>query len=178
MPRIFLMTRGVAGCGKSTFLHDNGLDPYTVSSDKVRLLLSSPEHDETGKLNIAMKNPKAVWDMVYSILESRFAQGATTILDATNLKTKDIRDARNRAQKHRYRVYIIDFTDIPEEEIYRRNATRPELNRVPEHVIARQLNVARTSEIPGGVTVLTRQEALDMLRFPYLTKIVLQSTKC
>ena len=177
MPRIFFMTRGVAGCGKSTFLHDNRLDPYTVSSDKIRLLLSSPEHDETGKLNIAMKNPKAVWDMVYSILESRFAQGATTILDATNLKAKDIKDARNRAQKHRYRVYIIDFTDIPEEEIYRRNANRPELNRVPEHVIARQLNIARTSEVPGGVTVLTRQEALDMLRFPYLTKIVLQNTK-
>ena len=171
MSRMFFMTRGVAGCGKSTFIRENGLEPYTISSDKIRLMMSSPIRDAQGNPCIDQKKMKECWKLIEQLLETRFQNGATTILDATNLKSKDVAPLKKLAQKYRYRVYAIDFTDIPEEEIYRRNAGREALSRVPEHVIARMLNVAKTSSVPGGIKVVSREEALGLIRHPYITKI-------
>ena len=171
MTRMFFMTRGVPGCGKSTFIRENNLEPYTVSSDDIRLLLSSPVRDADGNMGIDQSKMNECWKMIENILRRRFESGATTILDATNLKSKDIRPLRNLAQEHRYRVYVIDFTDVPEDEIYRHNAGRDELNRVPEHAIARMLNIARESKIPGSITQVTREEAIELLNSPYETCI-------
>ena len=40
--RILLLLRGSAGCGKSTWIEKNGLKPYTLSADDIRLLCQSP----------------------------------------------------------------------------------------------------------------------------------------
>ena len=171
MSRMFFLTRGVAGCGKSTFIRENNLEPYTISSDGIRLMLSSPVRDAQGNRSIDQRRMKECWELIQHLLEVRFQSGSTTILDATNLKAKDVAPLKKLAQKYRYRVYAIDFTDIPDEEIYRRNAGRDPLNRVPEHVIARMLNVARSSSLPGGVKQVTREEALELISQPYITKI-------
>lgn len=36
--RVLLLLRGSAGCGKSTWIEQNGLKPYTLSADDIRLL--------------------------------------------------------------------------------------------------------------------------------------------
>lgn len=36
--RILLLMRGVPGSGKSTFIKEQGLEPYTLSADGLRLL--------------------------------------------------------------------------------------------------------------------------------------------
>ena len=36
--RILLLLRGSASCGKSTWIAQNGLKPYTLSADDIRLL--------------------------------------------------------------------------------------------------------------------------------------------
>ena len=40
--RVLLLIRGSAGCGKSTWIEQNGLKPYTLSADDIRLLCQSP----------------------------------------------------------------------------------------------------------------------------------------
>ena len=40
--RVLLLLRGSAGCGKSTWIEQNGLKPYTLSADDIRLLCQSP----------------------------------------------------------------------------------------------------------------------------------------
>ena len=36
--RILLLLRGAPGCGKSAWVEANGLKPYTLSSDDIRLM--------------------------------------------------------------------------------------------------------------------------------------------
>ena len=40
--RVLLLLRGSAGCGKSTWIEQNGLKPYALSADDIRLLCQSP----------------------------------------------------------------------------------------------------------------------------------------
>ena len=40
--RILLLLRGSASCGKSTWIEQHGLKPYTLSADDIRLLCQSP----------------------------------------------------------------------------------------------------------------------------------------
>lgn len=44
--RVLLLFRGAPGCGKSTYIHENGLDSYTLSADTIRMQYSSPHSDE------------------------------------------------------------------------------------------------------------------------------------
>ena len=37
--RILLLLRGSAGCGKSTWIQNNGLKQYTLSADDIRLII-------------------------------------------------------------------------------------------------------------------------------------------
>ncbi|HAR80004.1 MAG TPA: serine/threonine protein phosphatase, partial [Succinivibrionaceae bacterium] len=47
--RTLLMLRGAPGCGKSTFVREHQLEPYTISSDTVRLLYRAPVLDLNGR---------------------------------------------------------------------------------------------------------------------------------
>ena len=46
--RILLLMRGVPGSGKSTFIKEQGLEPYTLSADPLRLLYASPMVNNAG----------------------------------------------------------------------------------------------------------------------------------
>ena len=37
--KTLLLLRGAPGCGKSTFIEQNGLKPYALSADDLRLLV-------------------------------------------------------------------------------------------------------------------------------------------
>lgn len=44
--RTLLLMRGAMGSGKSSFIKENGLEPYTLEGDKFRMLLANPAMDE------------------------------------------------------------------------------------------------------------------------------------
>ena len=51
--RVLLLFRGAPGCGKSTYIHENGLDSYTLSADTIRMQYTNDEafrdrHNENG----------------------------------------------------------------------------------------------------------------------------------
>lgn len=50
--RILLLIRGVPGSGKSTFIKEQGLEPYTLSADALRLLYASPMLDNGASASI------------------------------------------------------------------------------------------------------------------------------
>lgn len=55
--RQLVLLRGPMGVGKSTWVTENGLEPYTLSADKIRILFSSPLMTERG-LSINPANEK------------------------------------------------------------------------------------------------------------------------
>ena len=84
--RDLILLRGAPGSGKSTFVKEHHLEPYTVSSDQVRLMFSAPEIDAlTGEPHISQRNENAVWEFIYQIVELRMKTGQFIVLDAQNL---------------------------------------------------------------------------------------------
>ena len=162
--RVLLLLRGSAGCGKSTWIEQNGLKPYAISPDDIRLMHQSPIMQLDGSYGISQSNDKDVWNTLFNLLEYRMQKGEFTVIDATNSKTVEMNRYKNMCDTYRYRIYCVDFTDIPIEEVKRRNAARPEVKRVPDEVIDKMYSRFKTQKIPAGIKVIKPNE-LDKIWF-------------
>lgn len=156
--RTLLLLRGAPGCGKSTYIEKNGLKPYTLSADDIRLLCQSPVLMTDGNTGISQNNDNVVWKTLFTMLETRMKRGEFTVIDATCSKTADINQYKKLCQEYRYRVYCVDMTDIPIEECKRRNKLRPIVKQVPDEVIDKMYSRFKTQKIPGGVKVIKPDE--------------------
>lgn len=156
--RALLLFRGSAGCGKSTYIEEHGLKPYTLCADDIRMMCSSPTLQPDGTVGINQANDKVVWNTLFRLLETRMQNGEFTVIDATNSKTSEMNKYKELAKNYRYRIYCIDMTDIPIEETKRRNANREELKRVPDEAIEKMYSRFETQQIPSGIKVLKPDE--------------------
>ncbi len=156
--RTLLLLRGSAGCGKSTWIEQNGLKPYTLSADDIRLLCQSPVMQVDGTKGISNSNDSLTWKILFELLERRMSKGEFTVIDATNSKTSEMNQYKQLCDKYRYRIFCVDFTDIPIEEVKRRNASREEYKRVPEEVIDKMYSRFATQKIPTGIKVIRPDE--------------------
>lgn len=157
--RVLLLLRGSAGCGKSTWIEQNGLKPYTLCADDIRLLCSSPMLNVSGKEEVSQANDTAVWSILFKLLEIRMQNGEFTVIDATNSKTSEMNRYKELCASYKYRIYCVDFTSIPIEVTKERNRNRlPELKRVPDSVIDKMYSRFQTQKIPSGITVIKPDE--------------------
>ena len=156
--RILLLLRGSAGCGKSTWIEQNGLKPYTLSADDIRLLCQSPIMQVDGTEGISQANDNLTWKTLFNLLETRMQKGEFTVIDATNSKTSEMNRYKEMCNTYRYRIYCVDFTDIPIEEVKRRNANREPLKRVPDEAIDKMYSRFSTQKIPSGIKVIKPNE--------------------
>ena len=156
--RVLLLLRGSAGCGKSTWIEQNGLKPYTLSADDIRLLCQSPTMQVDGTEGISQENDNLTWKTLFNLLELRMQKGEFTVIDATNSKTSEMNRYKEMCNTYRYRIFCVDFTDIPIEEVKRRNANREPLKRVPDEVIDKMYSRFVTQKIPSGIKVIKPDE--------------------
>ena len=163
--RTLLLFRGAPGCGKSTYIKKHGLEQYTLSADTIRMQCSSPVQLVNGSIGINQRNDKLVWTMLFQMLECRMQAGCFTVIDATNSKTAEMNRYKTLAKQYRYRVYIVDMTDLPIEECKRRNTQREPFKRVPEDAIDKIYARFATQNIPSGIKVLTPDNAMNEIAF-------------
>lgn len=156
--RVLLLLRGSAGCGKSTWIEQNGLKNYTLSADDIRMLCSSPSLTVSGKEEINQSNDSVVWSTLFKLLELRMQNGEFTVIDATNSKTSEMNRYKELCAAYKYRIYCVDFTDIPIEVTKERNRMRPEIKQVPDEVIDKMYSRFQTQKIPSGITVIKPNE--------------------
>lgn len=159
--RVLLLFRGAPGCGKSTFIDNMGLKPYTLSADDIRMQLSNIQMDPEGNWGISAKNEKVVWSTLFSMLENRMQNGDFTVIDATNSKTMEMNKYRDLAESYRYRTYIVDLTNVPIEVCKAQNLMRPEYKQVPEEVIDKMYARFRTQGIPGRIKIVDKEKLED-----------------
>ncbi len=163
--RTLVVTRGLPGSGKSTFLRERGWAPYILEADALRLMHCGPEMQPDGAMSVPGKADSAVWKLLYSLLEERMREGAFSVVDATHLHPQSFSIYRRLAKRYRYSMYVLDFTDVPEAELLRRNGQRG-LRRVPEPVLLRMFRRLRATRLPGWVRLLPPAEADTLLRRP------------
>lgn len=133
---IVVLLRGVPGSGKSSWIKDQHLDDYTISLDKIRLMLSNPVKTQQGYYEINQAVSEKAWKLAYECLKSRMDNGGTTFFDATFMNAYLINYVKNLAADFGYTILIIDFTSVGLAEAKRRNQLRNGTIRyVPEHVL-------------------------------------------
>lgn len=166
--RILLLMRGAPGCGKSTWIKEHHLENYTLSPDNIRIMCSSLELQPDGNFKISQnsRNENEVWNTLFKILEYRMERGEFTVIDATCSKTKDINQYKELADSYRYRMYIVDFTDISLETCLKQNKMRPDYKQVPEESIKNIYSRFATQQIPSGVKIIKRNEFDKILEKP------------
>ena len=160
--RVLLLMRGAAGVGKSTFIKEHNLQQYAISADEIRLMIQSPVMMPDGTMQITQNNDRTVWNLLYDILEERMKRGEFIVVDATNSKTQEINRYKDYAKTYRYRMYCVDFTDVPIEECKRRNRTRDPYKIVPDAVIDKMYARFAVQPIPAGVKRI-RPDELDQI---------------
>lgn len=139
--RTLLLLRGCPASGKSTWVKENNLEPYTLSADKIRLSKRSPILNKSGNLCISQSFDNEVWTQLFETLEERMQRGEFVVIDATHYRSELIQRYKKLVDEYRYRAYIIDFTGVSKEECLRRNELRPEFQRVPNEVIEKMCAV-------------------------------------
>ena len=119
--RTLFLLRGIPASGKTSWIQQNNLEPYTLSTDGIRLLYQSPVTTNDGEFAISQDNDKAVWDLLYDLLERRMEKGEFVIVDATHYKSSILSKYKDYISKYRYRAYVVDFTykgkNIPKSEM-------------------------------------------------------------
>ncbi|MGB9939847.1 AAA family ATPase [Methanosarcina sp.] len=163
--RYLVFLRGIPGSGKSTFVRENNLEPYTISSDSVRLLLKPPVLSVTGKPVISQEINRRVWGLIYSVIKCRMEDGDFTVLDATNAGNADIAKYRKLVKTYRYTAICVDFSDIPLEIAKERNMRRPEYEIVPETVIDEMYSIINRQTVPSFVKEIKPHEFYEKLRY-------------
>ena len=166
--RTLLLMRGAPGSGKSTWIKENNLEQYTLSPDNLRVLCSSTSLTPEGEFKITQdqNNEAQVWKVLFELLEYRMSLGEFTVVDATCSKTRDINQYKELADQYRYRVFIVDFTDIPLDICLKQNKMRPEFKQVPEAAIRNIYARFATQQIPAAVKIIKRDELDTLLEKP------------
>ena len=166
--RTLLLMRGAPGAGKTTWIEQHGLQDYALSPDAIRVLCSSTELQPDGEFKISQdrNNEQVVWDVLFKLLEHRMSRGEFTVIDATCSKTKDIQKYKELADSYRYRMFIVDFTDIPLETCLKQNKMRPALKQVPQASIENIYARFATQKVPSGVKIIKRDEFDTLLEQP------------
>lgn len=148
--RTLLLMRGAPASGKSTWIKDHNLEPYTLEADKIRTLVANPELNLNGDFEITQSNDNYVWKLLFEILEKRMQNGEFTVIDATHSNSNMIKKYKKLIEKYQYRCYYKEFK-LPLEELLERNANRPEYKRVPEDAIKRIYNLINNTPIQNYV---------------------------
>ena len=143
--RTLLLLRGAQASGKSTWVVENNLEPYTLSADKIRLNIANPLLNEDGSIEISQKYNKLTWELLYRYLEMRMENGDFTIIDATHSDIKLMNKYRDLANTYKYTIYYLEF-DTPLEECLKRNRERVGYKYVPEKVIERTWETIKNKE--------------------------------
>jgi predicted kinase len=167
--RKLVLLRGLPGCGKSTWVKEMNLEPWTLSSDTMRLLFRSPELTTEGRLSVSQKASSKAWPLLMTVLEARMQNGEFTIVDATNIKEKDINSYRELCEKYRYEALIVDFTDISKEAVLARNEKRkPHFSYVPEKVIDDMALSLSTQRQVSWAKYIRPEEFLSAIQEPVI----------
>ena len=156
--RTLLLLRGIQASGKSTWIKENNLEPYTLSADNIRLNIANPVLTEDGSYEISQKYNKVTWELLYKYLEMRMQNGDFTIIDATHSDLKLLNKYKDLASTYKYTMYCLEF-DVSLEEALRRNRERDSYKYVPERVIERTYETIKNNEkLPSA---LKKIETID-----------------
>lgn len=154
-----LILNGVMGAGKSHFIKENKLEDFVLSSDELRIKMAGFDMSENG-LVISSRKDRQVWQILYTMLETRMEMGLFTVVDAMHLHTRDFKKYKELADLYGYEIYVKRFDDISLEELLDRNTKRETYKQIPTDVIVKKYEIFTNQVLPEYVTVINSIDEL------------------
>lgn len=149
MRKLYILS-GAPASGKTGFIRQHGLEPYTLSADLFRQLYANPVRRPDGTEMISQEVSSHAWKKLYEALEYRMAVGETTIVDATHLTPRSLEPYKALAKKYSYKVHLVRFgRDLSLEELLARDAARG-LNMAGEPTVRKMY--ARMESLDGTLS--------------------------
>ena len=105
--RTLFLLRGLPGAGKSIWIKENHLEPYTLSPDQIRTEFQSPVFDEQGNPSISQSNDGEVWDVLMKRLKVRMRRGDFTVIDATHYIHRMLTHYNQLIHEYRYKKRFV-----------------------------------------------------------------------
>ena len=162
MLNLYVM-RGPKGSGKSTFLSQAGLLPWTVSPDQLRQMYGSFAMSSNGVVALSHQHEDYVFAKLIEILEQRMRYGETTIVDATH-SNSDYKRYLQLADKWGYALKCITMGEGMALDDLMSNVQKRAVNDpgslVPKENIARTMRDLAEKQVPKEFAMLTPQQAL------------------
>lgn len=154
-----LVTCGVAGCGKSTFVSKNFKPTAIVSSDRCRALVSDDEGN--------MAASKRAFDVFYFIMEKRMEMGRLVVADSTALTFDARKKLLRLAREYNYYTVLAAF-DVPLSTCLTRNSMRDRI--VAEKVIEKQYKLFNEAldyinKEEFDKVVILKEDEMDSFKF-------------
>ena len=125
-----IATRGLPASGKTTFARRLQPGVVRVNRDDLRRMMH-------GERLFTQWAEGQVTKVQRAQVEALLAARVSVCVDDTNLRSRTLRDWAELAQQYGAAFEVHDFTDVPLEECLRRDAARPEADRVGEAAIRR-----------------------------------------
>jgi predicted kinase len=129
MPRL-IATRGLPASGKTSFARTLQPAVARVNRDDLRRMLH-------GERLFTQWAESQVTKVQRAQVEALLRDRVSVCVDDTNLRARTLRDWARLAAQYGADFEVHDFTDVPLEECLRRDAERPEVDRVGEEAIRR-----------------------------------------
>jgi predicted kinase len=131
--------------------------------------MSSPVLNASGKMGISDKNDKRVWELLRELLEERMARGEVIAVDATHTTARYYSEYAQLAYLYRYKMYIIDLSDIPLETALEQNEQREQYRVVNPNALQEMHSRLASLAYPKGWQILcSAEEVRETLRYPVL----------
>lgn len=147
-----IITRGLPASGKTTFARKLQPGVARVNRDDLRRMLhGEPLYTKWAEGQVTLVQRAQV--------EALLRTGASVCVDDTNLPGRTVREWAEMAARLGATFEVHDFTDVPVDECVRRDAERPEGERVGEDAIrgmharylaGRRLPLPVPDVVPGG----------------------------
>ncbi|MEU8236745.1 AAA family ATPase [Actinoplanes missouriensis] len=155
-----LITRGLPASGKTTFARKLQPGVVRVNRDDLRRMLHGTRlYTQRAEAQVTSAQRAAV--------EALLRAHGSVIVDDTNLRAKTVREWAELAARFGASFEVHDFTDVPLDECLRRDAERPEDERVGEggirrmherYLAGRNLPLPVPFVEPGGPGVVYRPD--------------------
>lgn len=157
--KILLILSWIPWSGKSTWIKENNLEKYTISSDVLRLMVWHTILDLEVWESISQDYNKESFKFFYDILDTRMNKWLFTVCDATHLLEKDFNKYFDLARKYWYKLYIKQINETNKEVLLKRNENRG-IYKISEEIIDLYLDRYKNFTIPKGIEEIKTVEDL------------------
>lgn len=119
--RCLLLTRGMPLCGKTAWVQQHNLEPYTLDPKLFNTLIQAPMLNDSGDMGRESRIDRAAYHMLFAALEARMERGDFIIIDDRHIAKSYCSHYKEMAKRYAYEVILVDFSDVPLETIHARN---------------------------------------------------------